>query len=165
MVLGIGEDVRPEIAGPRGQSGHFRIELQGLQALLGATVFAETGIWLGGPRSQPPGALAYPALLGLLEVEPGTHALVLQREWLTRTVTAKLRAARRGRWELVYTPTNGAPRFSLFDLKADPNARRDVATEHPEVTRSLRAAMREWLAKDPLRWLDAREHLVERAEQ
>lgn len=129
------------------------------------TVFAETAIWLGGPRSQPPGALTYPTLLELLEVEPGTHALVLQRTWLDRTVTAKLRAARRGPWELVYTPTLDAPRWRLFNLEADPHAQRDVATEHPALAASLRAALLGWMEKDPLRWLDAREHLVEREEQ
>lgn len=129
------------------------------------TVFAETTLWLGGPRSQPPGALTYPALLELLEVEPGTHALVLKRSWLDRTVTAKLRAARRGPWELVYMPTNESPRWRLFDLKADPHAQRDVAGEHPEVAASLRQELLRWMAKDPLRWLDAREQLVYREEQ
>ncbi|KFA86905.1 hypothetical protein Q664_51955 [Archangium violaceum Cb vi76] len=129
------------------------------------TVFAETTLWLGGPRSQPPGALTYPALLELLEVEPGTHALVLKRSWMDRTVTAKLRAARRGPWELVYMPTNESPRWRLFDLKADPHAQRDLSSEHPDVTASLRAELLRWMEQDPLRWLDAREHLVYREEQ
>jgi hypothetical protein len=113
-------------------------------------VFAETTLRLGGREEAPPGALAYPGLLDLIEVEPGSHALVLQRKWFQRTVEAKLRAAWRGPWELTYQPTEAAPRWKLVDLEQDPFAQRDGAADHPEEFRSLQKELLEWMRRDPL---------------
>jgi arylsulfatase A-like enzyme len=129
------------------------------------TVFAETALWLGGPSSAPEGALTYPALLDLLEVSPDTHAIQLKRRYQDITVTAKLRAARNGPWELVYMPTSGAPRWQLFDLASDPYAEKDVLTARADVAEHLRPRLLQWLKDDPLRWLDADDRVVFRVEQ
>ena len=129
------------------------------------TVFAETATWLGGKSDTPPGAMAYPPLLDLLEVEQGTHALVLKRQYVDRTVTAKLRAARRGPWELVYLPTATGPRLRLVNLETDPYAQKDVLAEHPDVAASLQHDLYAWMEQDRLRWFDAEMKLVPRVEQ
>jgi hypothetical protein len=129
------------------------------------TIFAETALWLGGVSAAPPGAIGYPPLLDLLEVEADSQALVLKRKYSEITVTSKLRAARWGSWELVYLPTAHQPRWTLFDLGADRFAQRDVSAEHPEIRRSLQAKLLGWLREDPLRWLDAGDRLVARVEE
>lgn len=128
-------------------------------------VFAETALWLAGKDDLPPGAIAYPPILELLEVEPGSHALVLKQKYRDLTVTAKLRAARRGPWELVYTPTRGLPRWQLFDLEHDPYGENDLIAERLDVAKPLRDALFDWLAQDRLRWLDASLKLTARVER
>ncbi len=129
------------------------------------TVFAESTLTLGGPAAAPPGTISYPSLTELLEVEPQTHALVLKRKYIDLTTTAKQRSARRGPWELVYAPGTRGSRWELFNLQQDPFAQRDVSSNHPAVFTSLREELLQWLRKDPLRWLDADDHLVYRVEQ
>jgi hypothetical protein len=138
--------------------------------ILGATppdhaVFAETGLWLNGPAGAPPGAMGYPPLLELLEVEPGSGALVLKHRYVDETITAKLRAARRGPWELVYTPTEAGARYALFDLAHDRFGEHDLAGTSPPVMSELRAALLDWLSQDPERWLDPGDRLIRRVEQ
>ncbi len=127
--------------------------------------FGETALWLGGAASTPPGAMAYPPLVDLLEVEAESHALVLRERSVDQTVTAKLRAVTEPPWLLVYTPMAERAGFELFDLVNDPWAERDVSAVQPEVTTRLSGELLGWLEEDPLRWLDAKQHLVRRAEQ
>ncbi len=127
-------------------------------------IFAESTLWLnGGPGAQG-GPIAYPSVFELLEVEPTTGALVLGRSWVDKTVTAKLRAMRQGALELLYTPTDTAPRWELYDLAADPYAEHDLSGERPDELARMRPALLEWLREDPLRWLDADERVVRRGE-
>ena len=162
-----GVDVLPTLlslegaAVPAGVEGRSLLE----QTLPDRSVYAETTLWLGGERDAPPGALAYPGILDLLEVEEGSHALVLKRAFVDRTVRAKLRAVRRGPWELVYTPTVGDPRWQLFDLARDPAAAHDLAAARADVTAPLQADLLDWMQQDPLRWLDAHDRLVPRVER
>jgi arylsulfatase A-like enzyme len=129
------------------------------------SVFAETALWLGGEASAPPGAIGYPPLVEILEVEPGSHALVLKPAYVDATVTAKLRAIRKGPWELIYIPTKQLTRWQLFNLRDDQFAEHELSSEYPEVFRSLRGELLQWLTRDPLRWLDANDRLVSRTEQ
>ena len=129
------------------------------------TVFAETSLWLGGKDDSPPGSLTYPAITELLEVENGSRALVLKQRFVERTITARLRAARSGRWELTCQPTEGGAVYRLLDLQADPFGLIDVSQTHPEVALELRRKLRAWMSEDRLRWFDADDHLVARREQ
>ena len=131
----------------------------------GRAVFAETAQWLNGKEGAPPGAMAYPPILDLIEVEEGSHALVLKRKWFDRTVTAKLRALRKGPWELIYTPTDRDPLWKLVDLSRDPYGQRDLSKERPEVLVPLQRELKEFLRQDRLRWLDAQDRVVARIEQ
>lgn len=144
-------------------------QLDGHSALRTAAVeptdFAETALWLGGTASAPAGALAYPPLTEILEVEAGTHALVLKRRYLETTITAKLRTARRWPWQLVYVPVMDGVRYELYNLAEDPMMLHDRQVERPEVAAKLQGELKTWLELDPLRWLDAADHVVRRVEQ
>jgi arylsulfatase A-like enzyme len=129
------------------------------------TVFAETTLWLGGKPDSPPGTITYPSIVDLLEVEEPSHALVLKDRFQEITVTARLRAARKGQWELVYVPTPRATRWSLFDLAADPHAQKDVLGARPEVAGPMREDLLRFLEADRLRWLDAEDRVIARFEQ
>lgn len=129
------------------------------------TIFAETTTWLGGTADRPPHTLFYPPITQLLEAEPDTNALVMRRKYSDVAVTAKLRAARRGSWELVYTPTPDGSELQLFDLAHDPYAQTDQAAEHPERVAELRDALFGWMAQDPRLWFDGRDRLVPRRER
>jgi arylsulfatase A-like enzyme len=131
----------------------------------GRTVFAESALWLGGKDDSPKDALAYPGILELLEVEEGTHALALKRKYFDRTVTAKLRAARQGPWELVYQPTVAQPIWRLFNLDSDRYAEHDLISSEPAVAAGLREKLMRFLAADRLRWLDADARVIPRVEQ
>ncbi len=129
------------------------------------TVFAETGLWLGGKASAPPHAIEYPAIVELLEVEEESHALVLRRQFAEIANRAKLRAARAGPYQLVYTPTGHGARWELFDAEHDRFFQHDLAAARPEVLRPLQRRLLHWLAEDPLRWLNADDELVPRVEE
>ncbi|WP_237226015.1 sulfatase [Rubinisphaera sp. JC750] len=62
-------------------------------------------------------------------------------------------AVREGDWKLVYSVYKG--KHLLFDLKADPWERNDLAEQHPEHVQKLTALYRDWDEEllDPL-WLD-----------
>jgi len=51
---------------------------------------------------------------------------------------------RNARWQLVCDTKDGAKRWQLFDLPADPGEKTDVAAEHPEVVRELETAYDAW---------------------
>jgi arylsulfatase A-like enzyme len=128
-------------------------------------LFGETTLWLAGQASAPAGTISYPPVMDLLEVEPGSHALVLKRRYLDATVTAKLRTVREGRWQLVYTPTPEGKKLALYDLENDPWLLKDVSSAEGPRTRDLYGRLRGWMEQDPIRWLDAKEHVVRRVEQ
>jgi len=48
------------------------------------------------------------------------------------------------RWKLVMHTKGGEPRFELYDLHADPGEKQDVAADHPDVVKPLRAAYEAW---------------------
>jgi arylsulfatase A-like enzyme len=165
--LASGIDVAPTllslagVAAPSTMEGRSLLEPEDRERV----VFAETAIWLGGPAAAPPGAIGYPGIIDLLEVEEGSHALVLKERYEQAVVTAKIRAARQGPWQATYMPTSGAPRWKLFDLSADPFAQRESSARYPEKTAELAGELRAWLARDRLRWLDVNDRVVARYEQ
>jgi len=50
--------------------------------------------------------------------------------------------AKRGRWKLL--ALDGTP-VELFDIEADPNEKRNILADHPDVVASLAAELRQWL--------------------
>jgi arylsulfatase A-like enzyme len=71
------------------------------------------------------------------------HNLVLRDEYADLLVGTKCFAVRRGRWKLISVPGVQAPIHRLFDLERDPQCRRDLAREEPEVYARLRASLPE----------------------
>ena len=53
-------------------------------------------------------------------------------------------SVRKTRWQLVCVSPDGAKRWQLFDVKADPGEQHDVAAQCPEVVRELERAYDHW---------------------
>jgi arylsulfatase len=65
---------------------------------------------------------------------------------LGKAAGAKCRncSVRNSRWHLVCTSKTGEKEWQLFDVKADPGEKTDVAAQHPEVVPELNAAYDRW---------------------
>ena len=53
-------------------------------------------------------------------------------------------SVRNSRWHMVCVSQSGEKEWQLFDVKADPGEKKDVAAEHPEVVKELDAAYDKW---------------------
>jgi arylsulfatase len=62
-------------------------------------------------------------------------------------------SVRTPRWQLVCVDKNGTKAWQLFDVKADPGEKTDVADKHPDVVKELDAAYDKW-------WASVQEQLV-----
>ena len=63
-----------------------------------------------------------------------------------QAASAKYRdcSVRNSRWQMVCTSRSGEKQWQLYDVKADPGEKHDVAGEHPEVVKELDAAYDKW---------------------
>jgi arylsulfatase A-like enzyme len=68
---------------------------------------------------------------------------VLREELEDDLLATKCYAVREGPWKLIRVPGVGGPIYRLFDLSKDPQCRRDVAAEEPEVFTRLAARLPE----------------------
>lgn len=66
---------------------------------------------------------------------------VLHDELEDDLIATKCFAVREANWKLILVPGEDGPILRLFDLAKDPQCRRDVAAEHPEVFARLRARL------------------------
>jgi len=109
--------------------------------------FEETGIWFTRIPGLPAGHLHYPDLPELLTVpNKAAGAMTIKPEYRDLIIRAKDRAVRCDRWKLVYMPMeSGTARLVLFDLASDPECRRDVLAEQPQVAATIWEALKEWM--------------------
>jgi arylsulfatase A-like enzyme len=112
--------------------------LTGDRADLQLPAFNETGIWLTDVPGMLANHLRYPNILDLLEVpDKGTGTLAIKAKYRQVVIAAKDRMVCIGDWKLIYQPTTDGPLYELFNLKADPECRRNVAAAHPEIVSEL----------------------------
>jgi arylsulfatase A-like enzyme len=121
--------------------------LKGDDMGMNLAAFNETGIWLTDLPGTPANHLRYPDLLDLLEVpDKRTGTLAIKPAYQTAIIAAKDRMVRVGEWKLTYQPTSDGPLYALFNVSTDPECRRDMAAEHPEVLRELQNRLAEWMS-------------------
>jgi hypothetical protein len=90
--------------------------------------------------------LRYPNILDLLEVpDKGTGTLAIKAKYRQVVIAAKDRMVCIGDWKLIYQPTTDGPLYELFNLKADPECRRNVAAAHPEIVSELQDYLEKWI--------------------
>lgn len=141
----LGLPVPPEMEGVSLATALQGCELPELPA------YYETGIWLTELPGMPAGHLRYPSLLDMLEIpDPGSGTMAIKPEYQDRIIAAKDRMVRSGRWKLVYQPLIGGKLLRLYDLKIDPDCRKDVAATEPEVTARLWGVLQAWMKQELL---------------
>lgn len=94
-----------------------------------ATIMAQVGA--ENKSGELDGVNLVPYLCGQMEGVP--HRVLMWR-WVAQT------AIREGNWKLL----RGGDREYLFDLKADPQEKRNLAREHPEIADRLRQELMAW---------------------
>lgn len=124
--------------------------LTGERTSLGLTSFSETELWFtpSGPGFTPDQRLPYPDVTATTDVDPQDDIAVAER-YRDLVTVAKHRALRTERWKLIYRPTRQGPRYSLYDVQADPEERHDLEAEKPEELSQMKAELFRLLAQDP----------------
>lgn len=115
--------------------------------------YAETALWLREEVSGLPSQLRIPyaGVPKLTELDARHDAeIVLKRDMVAPTLMARHRMVRDERWKLLYVPTRLGVRYKLFDTDKDPGETTDVAAQHPEEVKRLRAELWAWMLEDPL---------------
>ena len=88
------------------------------------------------PLLRNPNAL-WPDRVLFTHVGRWEHGQVAQAKYRNCSV-------RNSRWQLVCVSKFGEKQWKLFDVKADPGEKNDVAASHPDVVRELDAAYAKW---------------------
>jgi hypothetical protein len=123
--------------------------LRGQRDTLDLDAFNETEFWFteNGPGFGPDERLPYPGITGATDLAPDDD-IFIKPEWQDLIVAAKHRAIRSGSWKLIYEPTRGGVRWSLYDLAKDPDETTDVSAAHPDVFARLSKKLDDWMTAD-----------------
>jgi len=124
--------------------------LRGERDSLGLTALAETELWFtpSGPGFSSDQRLPYPDVTSTTDIAPDDDIAVLER-YRDLVTVAKHRTLRTERYKIIYRPTRTGPRYSIFDVKADPREVHDLVSEQPALLAQLQAALFAALANDP----------------
>jgi hypothetical protein len=124
--------------------------LRGEQQSLGLSALSETELWFtpSGPGFAADQRLPYPDVTATTAIAADDDIAVSERYRELVTV-AKHRSLRTERLKIIYRPTRGGPRYSLFDVQADPAELHDLSSEQPALLQQMKAALFKALAQDP----------------
>lgn len=124
--------------------------LRGEKDTLGLVALSETELWFTptGPGFATDQRLPYPDVTSTTDISPDDDIAVLER-YRDLVTVAKHRALRTERYKIIYRPTRGGPRYSLFDLASDPREVRDLTAEQPALFKQLQSEFFQALRHDP----------------
>ncbi len=110
-----------------------------------------TGVKLSGKvAKQVEGRSLVPLLKDPNAPWPDRTLVVHQGRWAKgKAAESKYRhcSIRNTNWQLVCDTKDGSKKWELFDLKADPGEKNDVAAQHPDIVKQLEAAYDKWWAE------------------
>ncbi|MEO6952438.1 MAG: sulfatase [Polyangia bacterium] len=123
--------------------------LRGEKADLELPAFSETEYWFipSGPGFSTTERLPYPAVTGATDLAADGD-VYMRPEVEPLVIAAKHRALRLGDYKLVYRPTRAGVLWSLFDVKHDPDDRRDLVQAEPERFLVMRDFLYAWMLDD-----------------
>ncbi|MCY1042637.1 sulfatase [Corallococcus sp. bb12-1] len=103
----------------------------------------ETDLWFSDRDGQPYQTvrIPYPWIYETATVERDTGEISLKPEWEGTVLRARHRGLYLGRWKLLELPTPEGVVVQLFDVTADPEEKRDVAGDFPNVVAAMRAKL------------------------
>ena len=124
--------------------------LKGERDTLGLSSLAETELWFTptGPGFAFDQRLPYPDVTSTTDISPDDDIAVTER-YRDLVTVAKHRALRTDRYKIIYRPTRNGPRYSVYDVVADPREIHHPVAERPELLAQLQAALFAALANDP----------------
>jgi arylsulfatase A-like enzyme len=90
-----------------------------------------------------------PGVEDMVIVDPNyNYQFVVLPKYDQPVIDAKQRCLRTRDWKVVCTPcSEGNRHFGLFHIKEDPDSRRDLAAERPEVLGPMQKALELWIDK------------------
>ena len=114
----------------------------GAARLPDAPALIETDFWFSDRDGQPYQRvrIPYPWVYETATVE-ASGDIALKPEWEQPVQAAKHRGLYLGRWKLLELPTPESVKVELYDTEEDPEERRDVSAEHPDVVSQSRAEL------------------------
>ena len=78
--------------------------------------------------------------------EDYNYQFVVKPEFRERIVEAKQRCLVTRNWKLVCTPTaEGGRHFDLYHMASDPDAQKEVSSQHPDVLQPMQKALERWM--------------------
>ncbi|WP_415835139.1 sulfatase [Corallococcus soli] len=103
----------------------------------------ETDLWFSDRDGQPYQTVRvpYPWIYETATVELDTGEISLKPEWEGTVLRARHRGLYLGRWKLLELPTPDGVVLQLFDVVTDPEEKRDVAGNFPNVVTAMRAKL------------------------
>lgn len=124
--------------------------LRGDRDSLDLSVLSETELWFtpSGPGFAADQRLPYPDVTATTAIAPDDDIAVSER-YRDLVTVAKHRSLRTERLKIIYRPTRAGPRYSLFDVQADPRELHDLASEQPQLLAQMKAALFRALEQDP----------------
>ena len=113
--------------------------------------FQETGVWLGKIPGMRPDHITYPDLLEVMDIpDKDLSMLTIKQHYYLDIIKAKDRCIRDNEWKLIYFPTTKGIDYQLFNIKNDPQCKKNVASKHPDVLFSYKKLLDEWIHSDLL---------------
>ncbi len=104
-------------------------------------VLAETGIWFTKPPGMKAGHLHYPELLDIIDIaDDGT--VILKSKLKEQIYQAKDSMLISGKWKLVRQPMEAGDVFYLFDRITDPQNKKDVSKEYPDIFKNMKKKLK-----------------------
>jgi arylsulfatase A-like enzyme len=111
--------------------------------------FYETGVWVTNLPGTPAGHIRYPELPDLLEVpDKRLGTIAINPVFYKAIIAAKDRMVRLGDWKLTYQPLVDGAIWKLFNVREDPDCKKDVLERYPDIGARLRKLVEAWMAAD-----------------
>ena len=117
---------------------------------LGLELYGETGLWFvdDGEDFFQKQRIPYPALTGLGKIDKELE-VVMHEKYADLVLVAKHRVVQTATHKLIYIPTRQGVVYELYDLVADPQQRKDVAREQPDIVAKLKVRLFRWMQSAP----------------
>jgi hypothetical protein len=77
--------------------------------------------------------------LGTIAINPAYYKVM---------IAAKDRMVRLGDWKLTYQPLVDGAIWKLFNVREDPDCKKDLLSSHPDIGARLRTLLEAWMAAD-----------------
>ncbi len=139
--VGDGTDLMPWVRGEKAEDP-------------GLLAYSETELWFErtGDGFFQRQRLDYPGISGMLAFDQGySGEIVLNPVYENVVVTAKHRMVADARYKLIYMPTPNGVEYELYDRKADPQDKTNLAASEPAALGAMQGRLFAWIEANELK--------------